>query len=340
MDAADPRHPGHRGHRGTGAPGRQLSTDQRPSADILRSPSRTEETAIDDDPNGAKAGPDPLVLAPKEWGRKTELRDGTPILLRQIRPEDRDRLVEGLRRLSPASRYLRFHADVEQLTDRQIDYLTRVDHAEHEAIVALDLTRPEVPGIGVARYIRDAFERQVAEAAVTVADEYQGQGAGTLLLGALSARARRQGIEVFRNYVLASNEPMLEVFDGLGAVREQETDRLWRVDLRLPERASDLPDSPAGRAFMAAAKEGFRLSSLFPPVWSRVTFRSGGQDADEGIAEEFGALRGELDAWLADREHRYPRWPDEADSSEGSEKGGEQDPAEGDENATSTPPAP
>lgn len=141
---------------------------------------------------------------------------------------------------------------------------------------------------------------------------------------------------MFRNYVLASNQPMLEVFDGLGAIREQETDRLWRVDLPLPERASDLPDSPAGRAFMAAAKEGFRLSSLFPPVWSRLTFRSLGQEAVEGVAEEFGAMRGELDAWLADREHRYPRWPDEEASGEA----GEQHLAEGDEDATSTPPAP
>jgi GNAT superfamily N-acetyltransferase len=232
---------------------------------------------------------------------------------------------------------------VDQLTDRQLDYLTRVDHAEHEAIVALDLTRPEVPGIGVARYIRDAFERHVAEAAVTVADEYQGQGAGTLLLGALAVRARRQGIEVFRNYVLASNQPMLDVFEGLGAVREQETDRLWRVDLPLPERASDLPDSPAGRAFMAAAKEGFRLSSLLPPVWSRLTFRSVGEDAVEGIAEELGALDSELDSWLADREHRYPSWPDEGDDAGDDARDDATDHAagqEGDADASATRPAP
>lgn len=293
-----------------------------------------------DDPDSGDQDPDPFTLAPKEWGRETELRDGTPILLRQIRPEDRDRLVEGLRRLSPRSRYLRFHADVDHLTDEQVDYLTCVDHAEHEAIVALDLTRPDVPGIGVARYIRDAFERHVAEAAVTVADEYQGQGAGTLLLGALAARARSQGIEVFRNYVLASNQPMLDVFDGLGAVREQETDRLWRVDLTLPERASDLPDSPAGRAFMAAAKQGFRLSSLFPPVWSRFTFRGLGQEAGEGVTEEFGALRGELDAWLADREHRYPRWPDAEEEEPGSSDGDQARRADGEADTTSSGSAP
>ena len=222
-------------------------------------------------------------------------------------------MAEGLKRLSPSSRYLRFHADVDHLTDQQLDYLTRVDHVDHEAIVALDVEDPEVPGIGVARYIRDAYERHVAEAAVTVADEYHGQGAGTLLLGALSARAREHGIEVFRNYVLASNQPMLDIFDSLGAIRERENDRLWRIDLPLPHSASDLPDSPAGRAFTAAAKQGFSLSSLVPPVWSRLTFRGSGGDAADGIAEEFADLRGELDAWLADRERREPRWPDDDD---------------------------
>jgi GNAT superfamily N-acetyltransferase len=262
-------------------------------------------------PNTPEQPLDPLVLAPGEWGTEAELRDGRAILLRQIRPEDRDRLAEGLRRLSPGSRYLRFHADVDQLSERQLDYLTRVDHAEHEAIVALDLAAPEVPGIGVARYIRDPFERHVAEAAVTVADEYHGLGAGTLLLGVLAARARSQGIEVFRNYVLAGNEAMLEVFDALGAIRERENERLWRVDLPLPARPGDLPDSPAGRAFMTAAKQGFALSSVLPPVWSRLSFRGIGRDAAESIATELAELRGELDQWLADREHRYPRWPDD-----------------------------
>jgi len=55
-------------------------------------------------------------------------------------------------------------------------------------------------------------------------------------------------------------------------------------------------------------------------VWSRFTFRSLGQDAVGSIAEEFGTLSGELDAWLADRERRYPQWPeaeeDEADTAE------------------------
>lgn len=271
------------------------------------------------EPPGELGQPDPMQIAPGEWGRRASLRDGTSVLLRQIRPEDRDRLAEGLRRLSPESRYLRFHTDVEELTDRQLDYLSRVDHVDHEAIIALDLDRPEVPGIGVARYIRDARERHVAEAAVTVADEYQGQGAGTMLMGVLSAQARKRGVEVFRNYVLGHNQVMLDLFDELGATRELESGGLWRVDLRLPEREVDLPDSPAGRAFMAAAKRGLQLSNVFPPVWCHLPFGVIGRRstvASPAIEAELAALRGDLDQWLAEREQRDLGWPVDDDEQQ------------------------
>jgi RimJ/RimL family protein N-acetyltransferase len=253
---------------------------------------------------------DAATVAPGRWQRRTTLRDGTAVLLRQIRPQDRDRLAAGLRELSPASRYLRFHEDLVEFTPEQLAYLTEVDHDDHEAIVMIDLDRAEHPGIGVARFIRDPFERQVAEAAVTVADRYQGRGAATLLLGALAARAREEDVEVFRHYVLARNEAMLEVFDHLGATRELEAGGLWRVDLELPKRASDLPDSPAGRAFMAAAKERFRLVSLFRPVLRLLAFVPEMSQPDHaGVRDEPDERGDELTRWLADREQRAAHWP-------------------------------
>lgn len=256
-----------------------------------------------DDPTGPDPGdheaPDALRPAPGEWHRRTTLRDGTPVLLRQLRPTDRDRLAEGLRRLTPASRYLRFHRRVDELTDEQLEQLTNIDHVDHEAIVAADLTRPDVPGVGVARYIREPYDPTVAEAAITIADEYQGQGAGTLLLGALAARARDNGVELFRSYVLDGNRAMLDVFDHLGAKRERETDRLWRVDLPVPGDDEEVPSSPAGQAFLEVAGGGRRLASLLPPIWSRWQER-GAADAEleQRIADELDELREELDDWL------------------------------------------
>lgn len=255
--------------------------------------------------------PRPEVPLEDEWSRRTELRDGRPILLRSIRPSDRERVVAGLRRLSPASRYLRFHAAVQELSDTQLDYLTQVDHHDHEAIVALDLTDLDVPGVGVARYIREPYEPTVAEAAITVADEYHGQGAGTILLGALAARAREAGIEVFRNYVLAGNHAMLEVFDHLGAERKLEAEGLWRVDLRVPDGPDDVPSSPAGRAFLDAARSESLLASILPPIWSRWRrhHREGSDehpdaDLDELIAAELEDSQAELDEWLRSRGDR------------------------------------
>jgi RimJ/RimL family protein N-acetyltransferase len=275
------------------------------------------ESGTPDHPDDASA-PDPSAVGPDEWSRRTTLRNGTRVLMRQIRPSDRDRLVEGLARLSPASRYLRFHTSVDHLSDAQLDELTQVDHHDHDAIVAIDLERPETPGVGVARFIREPYEPEVAEAAITVADEYHGQGAGTMLLGALASRARDEGIEVFRSYVLDGNPGMLEVFDHLGAHRELEADGLWRVDLAVPEDDSEVPASGAGRAFLELAREERRLASILPPVWSR--WRRGhdreassrtepGQagdpeSAERAVSAEFEELRAELDGWLQRRDER------------------------------------
>jgi RimJ/RimL family protein N-acetyltransferase len=163
--------------------------------------------------------------------------------------------------------------------------------------------------VGVARYVREPFEPTVAEAAITVADEYHGQGAGTVLLGALAARARAAGIEIFRSYVMDGNAAMLEVFDALGAQRERETDGLWRVDLSVPDDEDDIPRSGAGRAFADAAREQHHLVSLLPPIWSRRRRRSsedlGRETADAGTLEdddeELGELRERLAGWLAGR---------------------------------------
>jgi len=225
-----------------------------------------------------------------EWHRYVELRDGTRVLLRQIRPEDRDRLAAGFEQLSPASRYLRFHSALDHLSPQHLDYLTVVDHVDHEAVVAVDLERPESPGIGVARYVREPDEPEVAEAAITVADEYHGQGAGTLLLGALTDRAKTNGITVFRNYVLEGNHAMLEVFDHLGGIRSRENDNLWRVDLPLPSTLDELPDSAAGKAFLAAARGQRHLVSLFPPIWSRLKGRRRDRTEDDEAAAAFDEI--------------------------------------------------
>ena len=54
---------------------------------------------------------------------------------------------------------------------------------------------------------------------MTVIDDWQGKGVGTLLLEVLSARAREEGITTFTALMLASNHEMMDLLEALGPVR-------------------------------------------------------------------------------------------------------------------------
>jgi nucleotide-binding universal stress UspA family protein len=177
------------------------------------------------------------------------LRDGTRVVIRPIAPEDRDELRAGFERLSPESRYRRFFSPVPHLSERQLDYLTRVDHHDHEALLAVEEATGR--GIGVARFVRTAPDE--AEPAMTVADDWHGRGVGTHLLAALAERAREEGIERFRAPVLAGNDDALTVLRRLGRTRESRVGTEVELEIDLaPEAAA----GPSLLRWLRAAADG------------------------------------------------------------------------------------
>lgn len=124
------------------------------------------------------------------------LADGTQVLLRPIRPDDKPRLSSALERLSPESRRLRFLAPKPRLSSGELRYLTEVDGDDHVALVAVLAHRPDVI-VGVARFVRAADDPRAAEIAVVVGDPWQRQGLGRHLGSALAAAAREHGVERF-----------------------------------------------------------------------------------------------------------------------------------------------
>jgi GNAT superfamily N-acetyltransferase len=179
------------------------------------------------------------------------LRDGTRIRVRDLEPGDRDRLVEGFEGLSPTARLMRFGREVPDLTPSMLDRLMDVDGHDHVALVAVDEDDPSGPGLGIARFVREPYDTWAAEAAVTVAEGNRGRGIGTALLVALGERAVREGVTELRNYVLAENTAMREVFADLGATTAVDGGRIVRLDLPLD---APLPaESHAARVLRTAA---------------------------------------------------------------------------------------
>jgi GNAT superfamily N-acetyltransferase len=160
--------------------------------------------------------PVPICHDGSERAVAAELRDGSRVHIRQARRTDRDLLAGGFEHLSPESRYRRFLTPMHELDERTLRYLTDLDHRDHEAMFALDESGE---GVGVARYVRSAARPDTAEVAVAVVDSWQGRGLGTLLLQAISARARDEGVRTLTALMLASNREMMELFEHLGPVR-------------------------------------------------------------------------------------------------------------------------
>jgi GNAT superfamily N-acetyltransferase len=182
---------------------------------------------------------------------RTTLRDGAPVVVRPVRPEDRDVIREGFARLSPQSRYFRFMTPVSSLSEGQLDYLTKLDFVDHVAWLAVRGDFPE-EGLGVARYVRTKGEPTIAEAAVTVIDDYQGRGLGTLLLALLATVARSAGVMTFRAYVIQHNARMRNMLEQLGARTTLDSPGVLRMDVDLDPNG--LPDSPPARVLSAAAR--------------------------------------------------------------------------------------
>jgi L-amino acid N-acyltransferase YncA len=182
----------------------------------------------------SRTAPDVRIGFAEQGGERVALRSGRSVVVRPIRAADKPSILEAFERLSPESRYRRFLHPMTELSADDLAYLTEVDHRDHEAIVALESERG--CGVGVARYVRWAHDPPVAEVAVTVVDDWQGMGLGTLLLERLADRAREEGIRRFSALVQAGNRRSVELLRTLGEVFVERSGPDLLLTIDLPER--------------------------------------------------------------------------------------------------------
>jgi acyl-CoA synthetase (NDP forming)/RimJ/RimL family protein N-acetyltransferase len=147
---------------------------------------------------------------PAHWEADVALRDGRPVRLRPISPDDAERLANFHRSLSNETVYFRFFAPYPELSERDLHRFTHVDHDDRVALVAT--VGGEI--VAVARY--DRIDATDAEVAFVVRDDHQGRGLGSVMLEHLAAAARERGVSRFIAEVLPNNRRMLSTFEEAG----------------------------------------------------------------------------------------------------------------------------
>jgi RimJ/RimL family protein N-acetyltransferase len=181
---------------------------------------------------------------------EVELRDGTSLEVRPIRPADADALVALHARLSADTIYRRYFGARPHLATADVERFTRVDGRARFALVAVrgsDL-------VAVARYEGRPGQRS-AELAVVIDDALQHRGVGRLMLERLVDVAREAGLDTLEADVLAGNAAMLALLRTLGLSQRRETDG-ETVTVSIDLTSADPPAVRRDRARAHLARAG------------------------------------------------------------------------------------
>jgi acetyltransferase len=157
---------------------------------------------------------------PAQYAQPWALRDGTPVLIRPIRPEDEPLIVEFHSGLSEQSVYLRYFYPMS--LDQRIahDRLTRICFIDYdrEMVLVAEHTAPDTGRrsiIGVGNLLKVPGTND-GEFAAVVSDTFHGQGLGTELLSRLIEIGRDEHLDRVVADVLPENRDMQRVFQKLG----------------------------------------------------------------------------------------------------------------------------
>jgi acetyltransferase len=175
-----------------------------------------------------------LIIAPypNQYESDWLLADGTPVLLRPMKPEDEALVKELLENCSDQTLYFRYFRLIKNFPRSFLIRFTQNDYDREIGLAALSVPPgPEVM-MGVGRIVMSP-DRDTSEFAVIVADPWHGQGLGTKLIEGVIAIARDHGVRSLWGEVLAENLPMLSLMKKAGFTIHPPDDGLRRVEMIL-----------------------------------------------------------------------------------------------------------
>jgi acetyltransferase len=156
---------------------------------------------------------------PNQYVSEWKLKDGTPVIIRPIRPEDEPQMVKFHETLSEESVYYRYFSQLK--LDQRVAHerLTRMCFNDYDREIALvtelhtSSGKGEIIGVGrlsKARGLNDA------EFALIISDRHQRKGLGTELLKRLVQIGKDEKLTRITASILAENHGMHHVSKNVG----------------------------------------------------------------------------------------------------------------------------
>jgi acetyltransferase len=184
---------------------------------------------------------------PQEYASAWNLKDGTALQLRPIRPEDEPIMVKFHATLSEETVHFRYFG-LPKLEQRVAhERLTRICFNDYDREIALvAIRRDQATGedqiIGVGRLIKYQGVNK-AEFAIVISDQFQGQGLGSQFLTLLVEIGRKEGIERIVGHILPENYAMQHVSRSVGF--EVSYDRInddMLAEIKLDSQRADVEE--------------------------------------------------------------------------------------------------
>jgi RimJ/RimL family protein N-acetyltransferase len=179
------------------------------------------------------------VTDPRDLHVAATLRNGTPVTIRHVRLDDRDRFAKAFRGLERESVYTRFFRYIAEPTAAQLTRATQAPDPDREvALVVTTGAGDDEAIIAGGRYIvQNVAGKRTAEIAFMVEEDYQGLGIAGRILRHLVEIGRQQQVGSFEAEVLSGNASMLRVFARSGLPMKQRRDGdVVHIELSLSDR--------------------------------------------------------------------------------------------------------
>lgn len=180
---------------------------------------------------------------PTHQEEKVLTKNGRPLHLRPVKPEDAPMFIDFIKALSDTSIYYRFFRYIKKFSPLQIHRFTSIDYDRQIALVALTGEGKEETMLGVIRIIGHPDGKK-GDFYLMVSDACQGQGIGSVLLHHGLKTAFKQGYRSICGIVLPENEGMRKLAIKTG----------FQINFNFSDKVYDLFIDPD--AFAAASSFG------------------------------------------------------------------------------------